>query len=141
MKTFMNFVVNAVVVACVIAMVIYLSGDINAKPDETPEYVGPPTILGLEHNSPLHIYTPEFSVSGEPKPIVLKTAIEANLHVCVPDAWDDFRIAAYGAEAVPPLGYRWRVVKTGGRGLTGDPERQPCEKILDHVHVLLERQD
>jgi len=61
------------------------------------------------------------------------------MQVCVPEDWHDAAVIRF-AEQENPCGTTngWFIRRKGDDGLAGDPERQPCAKCSNHVHIMLD---
>jgi hypothetical protein len=62
-----------------------------------------------------------------------------DIQVCVPKNWSDAEILDF-ANSINPSGTTggWVLRKQGDSLLYGDPERQPCTKHPDKIHVMLD---
>lgn len=71
------------------------------------------------------------------RPQLIRTGI-ADMQVCVPAAWSDDEVVAFG-ESHNPCGIRpgWRV-RTNPELLAGCPVRNPCVDRENFVHVTLD---
>ena len=55
--------------------------------------------------------------------------------VCVPKDWTDDQVLSFAG----PSGttYGWHIRREGDPDLSGSPERIPCAKRKDYVHIML----
>jgi len=62
-----------------------------------------------------------------------------DMQVCVPADWDDDKVVVFANEK-HPCGTEtgWHIRREGSRLLNGDPERQPCQRMAGHVHIMLD---
>lgn len=62
-----------------------------------------------------------------------------SMQVCVPKSWDDERVHTF-AERENPCGteYGWSIRREGDQRLKGNPERAQCDRLPDHVHIMLD---
>ena len=56
--------------------------------------------------------------------------------VCVPKDWTDEQVLTWVYPSGTSAG--WHIRKEGDPDLSGDPERVPCSKKLDFVHIMLD---
>jgi len=62
-----------------------------------------------------------------------------DMQVCVPKDWGDEEVIAFAEQGYPcgtSLG--WQIRREGSPLLSGDPERQSCDTLEDHVHIMLD---
>ena len=63
-----------------------------------------------------------------------------SMQVCVPKDWTDEKVKQF-AEAQYPSGTTngWFIRREGDKKLEGMPERNPCSKYQNKVHIMLDR--
>ena len=62
-----------------------------------------------------------------------------DMQVCVPKEWTDEQVVTFAEEA-NHAGTKggWQIRKEGSPDLAGDPERMPCERSKEKVHITLD---
>lgn len=59
--------------------------------------------------------------------------------VCVPADWTDEQVKEFAdKENLCGTENGWFIRRAGDKALNGDPERQPCEKLPQNVHIMLD---
>jgi hypothetical protein len=62
-----------------------------------------------------------------------------SVQVCVPADWTDEQIKGFAdRDTLCGTASGWFIRREGDRALAGDPERQQCATLEDHVHVMLD---
>lgn len=72
------------------------------------------------------------------KPMATK-ANSLDMQVCVPKDWNDKKVKVF-ADKENPCGTEngWVIRKQGDKLSTGQPERVPCSKQDQYVHIMLD---
>ena len=58
-----------------------------------------------------------------------------DLQVCVPKSWTDGQVLLFAENAAGRPG---RIRRDGDPDLRGDPERNGCEELPGHVHIMVD---
>lgn len=62
-----------------------------------------------------------------------------SMQVCVPSEWTDEQVKEFAdRENLCGTSGGWFIRKAGDKALKGDPERQQCHHLGDHVHIMLD---
>lgn len=62
-----------------------------------------------------------------------------SMQVCVPSCMTDAEVTAFAnREVLCGTENGWQIRRDGDKALNGDPERQKCQTLTDHVHIGLD---
>jgi len=61
-----------------------------------------------------------------------------DMQVCVPKDWTDEQVIAFAETEYPSGTSGWHIRREGDEALANDPERNPCDKRMGFVHIMLD---